>query len=231
VPKQPRTQRRSTDWENLNYVGAKFIQGVVIRANTFGAEKQIEVQFEGGHVGAQLTLLHDGETQYAYPLEREAAHSANFPFTAELVRLAAVDDLPWALYDWRWVWEPEPEASTHWQTQRTTYDAPGFVAVADVVLAYRAFCPVTLRVYHDHTFVDYTFPASTVSGQNVLYSREYQRLEAAKGKSTRFEVFADSPFRLYKRDCSVRVQRWGAGEGYLQATPFGGPHREDGAAI
>lgn len=41
-------------------------------------------------------------------------------------------------------------------------------------------------------------------------------------------------FRLYKRDCEVRVKEWGSGESaYAVTNPFGGPHHDEptGAAI
>lgn len=227
IPKAESIARRATDWEDLGYKGAKFIQGVIIRANTFGAQKAVQIQFEGGHVGVSLTLLHDGETQYAYPVQPDTWT----PFVAELVRLIGVDANPWTLLDWRWVWEPAPEAATLWATQPTTFDQPGFIAMTDVVLAYQAFCPVTLRVYHQDSFEDYEFPASTVVGDQVLYRREYQRCIAAKGKWIRYDAFSDAPFRLFKRDCAIRVQAWGNPSGYLVTTPFGGPSRADGAAI
>lgn len=227
VPKAEAIARRATDWDDLGYKGAKFIQGVVIRANTFNAQKLVDVQFEGGHVGASLTLLHDGETQYAYPLRPDTWT----PFVAELVRLEGIDALPWTLLDWRWVWEPAPEAATMWSTQPTTFDQPGFLAAADGMLAYQAFCPVILRVYHDDGFEDYEFPASTVVGDQVLYTRQYQRFVAAKGKWIRFDAFSSAPFRLFKRDCAIRVHAWGNPSGYLVTTPFGGPSRQDGAAI
>ena len=222
LTKQVAVTRRATDWEDLNYVGAKFIQGVVIRANTFAQLKQVQVQYEGGHAGVNLTLWHDGETTYAYPVQP----AGWTPFVAELVRIVGVDDLPWTLLDWRWVWEPAPEAATQWETQPTTFDLPGFLSVADGVIAYQSSCPVTLRIWHDDGFADYILPDS-----NASYLRYYTHFRAAKGKAVRFRLTSTAPFRLFQKDCSVRVQGWGVPGGYAVVRPFGGPHRAIGAAI
>lgn len=222
LAKQVRVTRRVTDWEDLGYKGAKYIQGVVIRANTFNEIKAVQAQFEGGHIGVAFNLWHDGETTYAYPIE-----SAGWtPFVAELVRLVGVDDFPWVLYDWRWVWEPAPEAATQWETQYTTFDQPGYLAVTDGVFAYQSTCPIDVQVWHDDEIANYTLPVS-----GTEYQREYLRMQAHKGLAVKFRFTSNAPFRVFQKDCAIRVQSWGTGGGYLVARPFGGPHRESGAQV
>lgn len=220
------TARRATDWEDLGYKGAKFIQGIVLRCNTFGEDKcvSVEVDSPNGDPTVQfvLTLNHDGEQAKAYPLATEGWT----PFLGELVRLRGVDDADWALLDWRWVWEPAPEAATQWETQETTFDFPGYLTVHDGVLAYAAVTPVTLTVWHDDDTATYTLPDT-----NGIYARVYQRFGPYKGKATKFRWTAATPFRLFKRDCSVRVQAWGMLGGYAVQSPFGGPSRVDGAGV
>lgn len=218
---------RATDWEDLGYKGSKFIQGIVIRANTFGQQKLVNVEFDGPaatpSLAMTLSLLHDGEQTIAYP----QVNTGWQPFLAELVRLRGVDDVPWTLLDWRWVFEPAPEAATQWETQDTTFDFPGFFAVVDMVVAYAAPSAVTLVVTHDQTPISYTLPATTGGD----YLRTYLRLGAYKGKSVNFQWSSDLPFRLYKRDMSVRVQPWGVPGGFRVENPFGGESRIDGAGI
>ncbi len=219
--------RRATDWEDLGYKGTKFVQGIVIRANTFNQQKGVQVQFDGPNgtpqVAMTLPLLHDGEQAIAYPNSNDGWQ----PFHAELVRLQGADDVDWSLLDWRWVWEPAPEAATQWETQETTFDWPGFGSVRDGVMAYAADAPVELVVQHDQAPISYLLPATT----NGEYQRVYIPFGPYKGKSVKFQWFCDQSFRLYKRDCSVRVQGWGLPGGYQVVNPFGGPHRVDGAGI
>ena len=225
--KQVSTAFRATDWQDLGYNGAKFVQGVVIRANTFGLPKTVNVQYDGPNGGPTLALAiiinHDGEQTKAYPL----ASAGWDPFIAQLVRLQGADDVEWALLEWRFVWEPAPEAATQWETQYTTHDAPGFLAVYDGVIAYMATAPVDWTIeYQDGATGTYTLPATAGA-----YSRLRVITQAQKGKAVRYRWTSDEPFRLIKPDCSVRVQPWGVPGGYQVVTPFGGPSRTDGAGI
>ncbi len=227
LPKAVSMARRATDWEDLGYPGAKFIQGVVLRANTYGNAKSVAVQYDGPNAAPQtaltLSLLHTGERQIAYPL----AAAGWSPFIAELVRLQGADDVAWSLLDWRFVWEPAPELASQWETQYTTFDFPGFLHVHDGIVAYQSSTPISWFIeYQDGGTATYTL-ASSVG----LYRRIRQITEAQKGKAVRFRWTADSPFRLFKQDCSVRVQSWGAPGGYQIVSPFGGPSRADGAGI
>ena len=219
--------RRATDWDDLGYKGAKYVQGIMIRANTFGADKCVAVEYDSPNgdptTALILTLNHDGEQTKAYPIDAEGWA----PFVGELVRLRGVDDEEWTLLDWRWVWEPAPEAATQWETQETTFDAPGYLTVHDGVIAYAAPAQVTLTIWHDAVSTSYTLPATT----NGAYARQYLRCVAAKGKAVKFRWTSTQPFRLFKRDCALRVQPWGQLGGYLVQSPFGGPHRVDGAGI
>lgn len=224
VPKTDTTRRRATDWDDLGMAGAKFVQGVLIRANTFGSTKSVEVQYDGGTVALTLSINHDGEQTKAYPLSADGWT----PFTAHMVRLVGADDTPWQLYEDRtiWVFEPSPELATEWTTQPTTHDLPGYLSVRDMVVAYLATDPVVLTVYYDGAPVVYPLPATSGA-----YARTYVPLRAGKGRAVQYSWTSDAPFSLFKRDCAVRVQGWGIPGGYQTLNPFGGPSRADGAAI
>lgn len=217
---------RATDWDDLGYKGSKFVQGIVIRANTFGIDKSITIQYDGPNAAPQtaltLTINHDGEQTKAYPLTTDGW----VPFVAELVRLKGADPVEWTLLDWRFVWEPAPESVTQYETQYTTFDYPGFLAVYDGIVAYQSTATVIWAVEYQDGAVESHMLAAT--GDN--YARVRQICNANKGKAVRFRWTSAEPFRLFKRDCSVRVQPWGVG-GYQLQQPFGGPSRVDGAEI
>lgn len=227
LAKQVSTGWRATDWEDLGYKGAKFVQGVIIRANTFGLDKLVEIQFDGTNTTPQvaltLTINHNGERQIAYPL----AAAGWTPFIGELVRMQGADERPWILHDWRFIWEPAPELATQWETQYTTFDYPGFLSVFDGIVAYQSTAPVDWFIeYQDGSSATYTLASSA-----GLYRRIRQICQPQKGKAVRFRWTSESPFRLFKRDISVRVQPWGYPGGYQLQAPFGGPSRIDGAEI
>lgn len=220
-------QQRTTDWDDLGYKGAKFVQGVVIRANTFGLDKQIAVQYDGPNAAPTtaltLTINHNGEQTKTYPL----AAAGWAPFIAELVRLKGADNVEWLLLDWRFVWEPAPELATQYETQYTTFDFPGFFAIYDGVIAHQSTADLTWRIEYQDGFVE----THTIANSGGNYQRIRQICNANKGKAVRFRWTSTAPFRLFKRDLTVRAQPWGVPNGYVFQTPFGGPSRVDGAEI
>ena len=220
------TLTRAADWDDLGYMGAKFVQGVIIRANTYGQAKSVLVQRaneDGEETMITLSVNHDGEAQIAYPL----ASAGWTPFIAELLRLKGADDgVPWQLLSYRFVWEPAPELATQWETQFTSNEWPGYGHCRDMVMAYSATAPLTLRLTYDDREQVYTLPET--GGE---YRREYLVLCPGKGKAVRYQWTTPEPARLYKRDITVRAQGWGLPTGYQVLHPFGGPSRSDGAAI
>ncbi len=213
---------RATDWEDLGYQGAKFVQGVIIRANTYGVDKLVHVQKDGGATAITLTINHDGETQVAYPL----AAVGWDPFITELIRLVGGDDNSWQLLGVRFVWEPAPELATQWETQFTSEDWPGYGTVRDMVFAYESTTPFILTFTYDDRTQVYVIPSS-----NGLYKRWYFPFCPNKALSNKFQWKTEDPGRIYKKDVSTRIQGWGQQGGYRSVNPFGGPSRVDGAAI
>lgn len=216
------TARRATDWGNEGYVGAKFVQGVIIRANTYGVDKRVEVQKDGGETAITLTINHDGEEQIAYPL----ASVGWDPFVTELIRLVGGDDVDWQLLDVKFIYEPAPELATQWETQFTSHDLPGYLSVHDMVIGYEATQPITLTLTYDDRFLVETLPAT-----GGVYRRLYLLICPNKAKAVKYQWKTSAPARIYKNDCAVRVQGWGLPGGYMVKSPFGGPSRVDGAAI
>lgn len=226
IGKAPSIGRRATDWDDLGYVGAKFIQGIVIRANTDGVAKSLLAQRDsaaGPETMITFDATHTGESQIAYPKASEGWT----PFVAELVRLQGNDDLAWQFLGARWVWEPAPELATEWTTQFTAAGAPGYLQFRDLVVGYEASATVTFGLtYDDGTEETYELPST-----GGVYRREYVVLRSGKGKSARFRWTSDEPFRLYKKDISLRLHAWGTAGAYAPLNPFGGPSYESGAQI
>ncbi len=227
LAKSDDSERRATDWDALGYLGAKFIQGVVIRANTYGVDKTIVIQSDGAVDQITLVINHDGELTKEYPSTSQAAPGWP-PFISHMVRIIGRDDDEWNFLEARFVWEPAPELATQWETQFTSHDLPGYFSVRDAVIAHESEGEIRFRVtYDDGAETDYTIPASGAG----VYKRSYVVCQPGKGIAVSYQLRSGCPFRLYKRDCSVRVGPWGGTSGYMQTVPFGGPHRADGAAI
>jgi hypothetical protein len=72
----------------------------------------------------------------------------------------------------------------------------------------------------------------TIPNSGGVYRKTYLILPPNKAKLYTYSLI-NSPagFRLFKKDCEVRVKQWGSTGPYIPFNPFGGPHRADGASI
>jgi hypothetical protein len=205
------------DWTDDGYVGAKFIQGLVLNADTLGVAKSLQVQYDGGSVGAAISATHSGEIEKPYSF---------VPFIAHNLRLAGVDTTPWRCYNKRWIWEPAPELTTSWITQATTHDLQGYMHLRDCYIALQSTAIVTLTINVDGTDYSYSIPST-----GGAYLKTYLVLRPAKGKLFSYSLTSSAGFRLYQRDCEIRVKGWGDAGPYRVMQPFGDLSRLNGARI
>lgn len=210
------------NWVNAGTPGAKFMQGLVVHVDTGGAASSFRVDSDGptGSVVDRQTFVVPATTD-----ETSFPFSFTTPFTAHLVRLVPLGS--WRALRVEWTWEPAPESALRWQTQPTTHDFPGYLAVRDAMIAYAATAAVTLTVtYTDGVTTLYTLPATADA-----YSRFYLPLAARKGTAVTYDLLSTEAFQLFQRDCTVRVQAWGRTGGLQTVNPFGGLSRARGARI
>ena len=217
VPKPESTFLRGSDWDDLGYTGAKFVQGVVIEADTSNVARTVQVQHDGGTLGATITVNHNGQIENPFSFT---------PFVAHNVRLVPTDGNSWRLFKYRFVWEPMPELTTVWETQATTHNLPGFQHLRDGYISLISTDTVTLTITADGVAFNYSIP-STAGGHRKTYL-VFQRM---KGKEFVYRLSSASGFRLFLRDSEVRVRPWGGESGYIVNQPFGDVHRESGARI
>jgi len=217
------TGLRATDWDDAGVAGAKFVQGVIIRADTGGVERQVEVQYDGGIVGPTLTINHDGEEEKAYPI----TGMDWTPFIAHLIRLIPIDANAWRLFNVRWVAEPAPELATHWETPPMTHGLSGFQTFRPFAfVAYTATAPATLKVVVDGQTFTYALPSTSGA-----YAKTQVRLRPMKGKSVVYQLTSTDGVRAYAQDIEFGVRAWGDPGPYTVVRPFGGSSVASGAQI
>jgi len=208
-----------TEFTNDGNPGAKFVQGMIVTA--LGGPATGTVEYDGGTTGATVTLNHPGSFPYGKP------YSFPTPFIAHELRLNP--DSPIRIEDVEWIWEPAPELTEYWITQETTHDLSGFQFPKDGYIAYISTADITFKVFVDGVEYDFTLPNS--SG---LYVKHYLILATGthplKGKVYKYSFSSAQPFRLFKKDCEIRVHQWDGGD-YVIRQPFGGQSRLDGAKI
>jgi hypothetical protein len=219
VMKPVDTFLRATDWELSGGLGAKFLQGLLIEADTFGSDRQIRVESADGGVIETLTINHSRQMVKAYSLANPAIGSS--------FRLWPEDNFDdWRLFNVAWIFEPAPELVTVWETQGTTDDICGWATTREAYITVMSTDTVTLTINYDGVDVEYEIP-STAGAQEKIYLP----LQAIKSKIRSYRLSSPTPFRLFKKDCCVMLAGWGRNTEMTVNKPFGGPSREDGAAI
>jgi hypothetical protein len=225
VQKQVISFLRGTDVTDCGHSGAKFMQGVTLRADTFNLPRTITVLGDNGLNGVlqlndTITVQQNGESRMSY--------SFATPFIAHLVQLLPTDSSTWLLFDdIEWHFNPAPPLVQNWITQETTHNFPGYGHDRDYEIAYVATAAINFTVTISGVAYPYTLPAPAVVGQ---YLKSYLVPQAVKGKNWKYALntsVAGTGFRLFEKDCMVRATAWG-GDDYQGFRPFGGDSRTEG---
>jgi hypothetical protein len=215
---------RATDYEDAGLVGAKFLQGFILQADTMGQNKQIQIQGDAAQPLQTYTINHNGEVILPYTFDPAKI--------ASLVRVIGLDSVPWRFFGIRYIWEPVPELVTYYETQTTTHDLPGYQFLKDGYLALLSTDVVTLTINVDGTDFTYTIPST-----GGLYKKTYLIFginpltgQTLKGKLFKYTLSSPAGFRLFQKDSEVRVHSWAGGD-YLVRQPYGDTSRVYGARI
>jgi hypothetical protein len=214
VDKPETTTDRAQDLDDAGVVGAKFIQGLILEADTFNAPKQLGVR-SGDDLQLKQTfaITHNGQ--------QEKAYSFTTPFIAHLLRLEPQDAVPWRLFGVKWVFEPTPESVLNWITQGTSFGNDGYSHIRSVMAAYASTAPVTLTI----TAQDGTSPAVvTLPSTGGAYRKTLFMLSPNKGMLYTFSAVSVSPWQPFLRDWVIEVGAWGRSGGYMAYKSLGGEH-------
>jgi hypothetical protein len=212
---------RFTDWDNGGTPGAKFVQGLLLDADTFGVA--IALGIRNGDTAAleqTLSITHSGR--------QEKAYSVTAPFIAHLMRLEPQSTggqqptFPqWKLFGVKWVWQPTPEQVLNWVTQATTHGLRGFMHLRQASIAYAAAAPVTFTV----TAFDGTSPAAlTLPATGGAVQKVTLPFSFNKGMTMKYAAVSAQPFQIYEKASEVLVGQWGREDSYMNIPLIGGDH-------
>jgi hypothetical protein len=210
-----------SDWTDDGYIGAKFFQGFVLQADTQGQDRTLIVQYDGGQVGGTFTHINHSR-------EMEIAYSFPQPFIAHQVRTIPDQALRYlGPFKIRWIWEPAPDLAKNWITQTTSHGLRGYHHHRDCLIALQSWDNVLLIVKQDDgNSYQYLIPST---GGNIR--KPYEVLQPMKAKLSEYWLISCTPFRLFQRDCEVRIKGWGEKNEFRITKPFGDVHFERGARI
>lgn len=214
---------RATSWHDAGYPGDKYMQGIIIHADTYNQSKTIRIEKDGGTLIDTIVVQHNGERResYSFDVTSDALR------TARLVRIATADTDPWTLIDWQWVFNREPGAAKVWEIQYSGIDARDYFHVFQIMLAINSSAATTMETFADGTLIDTTTVPST---SGVIAKPAPFVMPAVKTKLIKWRLESTADFRLYQRDCAIWVMPY-AGQDYSVLRPFGDVHRDEGARL
>lgn len=214
-------ETRVSDWDNGGAEGLKWLQGIIIEADTSAVAKTLEVRGDDNLLIATIVVNHNGRQVKPYAFD--------IPKHTHLMRLVPTDAVPWRVFNLTWRFQLAPELATTWWTQPTTHDLVGFQHLRPFMyLAYESADIVTLVITADAQTFTYTLPATGAG----VYKKSFLPLQVMKGKQFSYRVTSPSGVRLYINDCELGLREWGSAGGYQRVRPFGDVSRNDlGARI
>ncbi len=218
LPRPEDVSLRGGDYEDAGSPGTKFVQGIIIEADTKGVDRTIQVQYDNDVNGPTITANHNGRIKIPY--------SFATPFHAHKMRLLPTDVADWRLFDISWVWEPAPELVKYWITQPTSHDLPGYQHLRDAQIALISTDEVLLTVNYDDKSASFT-----INSTGGVFLKQYVPFTVMKAKVYQYKFSSATGFRLFAKDSEVRVKPWGSQDPYATVRPFGGESRRVGAII
>ena len=205
---------RATDW--LDSGGAKFIQGVIIEADSFNTPKTFFLQ------DSDTLALHPlNETPATFNQQSVQAFSC-VPFVAHSARVISTDGVEWRIWSTKLVSQPWPELCFNWQTELTSLGMIGWGHVREMNVPYVSTSLVTLVLTFD------AWPTITITLPSTagLQAKTKVTLPANKFKLIGLQTFSTgAAHRIFADDLQLKIKSWGSTEAYQILRPFGGPSR------
>ncbi len=206
---------RSSDWDDAGHPGNKFIQGVVVEADSFNNPKTFFLQ------DSDTLELH---TLYECPATFNQQSTKSFsctPFLAHLVRVVSSDGVEWRVWNSRIVFQPWPETNLLWQTEKTSLGLVGWGHVREMNIAHVSTSDLTLTL----TFDSWPTITLAIPNSNGVQNKTKVTLPPNKFKLIGLKISSCSPFFLFEQDIELKLGEWGRQGSYQVLKPFGGQSR------
>lgn len=215
IPQPESVYNRPGDWSDGGYPGAKFVQGIIVQADSFNFQKRFTLQASDDlsfHPLLEMPATFNGQTEIAFSC---------VPFIAHNVRRVSTDGIAWRVWNERLVFQPYPELTMNWTAPQTALGLTGWGHLRELNLAHISTANLTLTLSFDAwPQILLTIPNSGGVMQKVKIT-----LPANKFKLVQPSLTSTAPFRLFAPDLEVKLGQWGRSSGYQVLKPFGGPNQ------
>jgi hypothetical protein len=224
IPQPEGIQNRPTDWDSANSEGAKFYQGLLLEANTFGQPKTFVVESADDlsqHTPTEVPATFNGQSIIPFSF-------AN-PFIAHSVRIKSTDNVPWQIFGVKWIFKPFPEQMIQWVTEGISHGLKGWqhIFFANIGQISTADLTLTLTLDGSRTL------SVNVPNSGGVFQKTKVPIGQNKFKTCAYRIDCDSsnaPFRVFFKDLEIYCREWGSAGPYSVVRPFGGDS-EEGAEV
>lgn len=208
---QPHTvETRATNWDHQGALGAKLVKGIKLEVNTFGQNKELNLQADGTTFATILVNTPDRRVvEYAFPQA-----------SGRILRVSPADSVDYMLYTYRWIFDQEPQFLTRWETQEQGHGIDGWHYPLYAHLTLRSTAAVTLTISalrEDGTSTALSYQVPSTGGAKL---KQFVPLQMQKGILFKYLFTSSVAFMLYQEESYVEVQPWGAQASHV-AHPFG----------
>jgi len=214
IPMPESTYGRPGDWDDGGYLGAKYIQGIILEADSFNVAKTFSLQSSD-----DLSLHSMLECPATFNKQSEKAFSC-VPFVAHSVRVISTDGVAWRVWKGRIVFQPYPEMTKNWTAQMTALSLTGWGHCREVNVPHISTADLVLTLQFDAwTTISLTLPNS-----GGVMRKDKITLPVNKFKLMQPSISSSAGFRLFANDLELKVGQWGRSDTYRIVRPFGGPN-------
>ena len=210
------TQDQPTDWDDGGYGGMKFVQGMILEADTFNVAKVVKVERSD-----DLSVFTPNESPITYNGQSIKPLTFTPPFLAHSMRVISTDGVQWRKWGVKWIYQPFPESTVEWQSEFTSHGMPGWQHIREMNIAYLSTAPMTLTL----SFDQWPQITLTVPSSGGVQTKWKTPIPANKFKLISYGLTSTAPFYLFEGQCEAKVKPWGSTGAYTIITPFGGPEK------
>lgn len=215
--KIPELDSATTNWFNDEENSLKFLQGLILTADTGGLNVLFDIQGDNEVVLATFTF--------------NSTHVDTKPFDLNIPKLThqmrIVPKAAIRISNVKWKYDKEPELAYVWETQETTFGVIGFVQLdKSILIGVNSTKDVNLDLIIDGDVETYKFLST--AGVHV---KSEAIIKARKGKLYKMRFYSTEKFRLYRQECEVRIKSCNDPNDFQVKNPFGDLSNQVGAEI
>ena len=189
----------------------KYLKALVIRCDTFGLPKTLQIQADGANAGAPIAVTATGP---------QVVMVAFAPIQGRVFRILPTDANPGRCWEIEPIFDEEPLCLTRWQTQRIDHGIKGWHAILRAFPCVRSTAQVDLQVtsYNQSGGIvqTQTYAIPSTAGAKV---KPWVPFQAAKGVLYEWLFTSAAAFYLYREESRCDIQIWGGAE--VERQPFG----------